>query len=83
MSSTVLHKQFVTDEDGNHIGVIIPIADYLAIEPLLQKRERLVRATKRQRRDQLLRTAEIMQKEYAKDKDLTAFTALDGEDFTE
>jgi hypothetical protein len=83
MSATVVHKQYVTDEEGNHIGVILPIADYLVIEPLLRQRESKPELAEAQRQKRLERAVEIMQEEYATDKELTAFTALDGEDIVE
>jgi hypothetical protein len=83
MSATVVHKQYVTDEEGNHIGVILPIADYLVIEPLLRQRESKPELAEAQRQKRMERAVEIMQEEYATDKELTAFTALDGEDIVE
>jgi hypothetical protein len=82
MNLIVQHKQFVTDENGNHIGVILPMADYLLIEPLLRERKQKPK-TREHRRQKLQRAAEIMRAEYTHDKELTAFTALDGEDFVE
>lgn len=83
MNSTMLSKQFVTDEAGNQIGVILPMADYLLVESLLRQHQQKPVSTREQRRKKLQRAAEIMQEEYAKDTGLTAFTALDGEDFLE
>lgn len=78
MSAIVLRKQYVTDEDGNQIGVILPIADYLVIEPLLRLRKSKPESVQAQRQKRMTRAAEIMQEEYAIDTELTAFTALDG-----
>jgi len=85
MNSIAQHKQFVTDENGNHIGVILPMADYLLIEPFLRERRPKPETAREHRRQKLQRAAEIMREEYANDNDseLTAFTALDGEDFVE
>lgn len=83
MNVIVHNKQFVTDENGNHIGVILPMADYLIIESLLQDRKPKLEIAREQRRQKLQRAAEIMRAEYANDRELTAFTALDGEDFIE
>jgi len=83
MNAILLRKQFVTDESGNHIGVILPIADYLLIEPLLRECKPKPETARERRRQKLQRAAEIMRAEYANDKELTAFTALDGEDFLE
>lgn len=83
MSSALAHKQYVIDEAGNHIGVILPMADYLMIEPLLRQREQKNESPREHRRKRLQLAAEIMRAEYAKDKELTMFTVLDGEDFLE
>lgn len=83
MSSTLLGRQFITDEEGNCIGVILPMADYLLVEPLLRQHKQKPESAQEHRRTRLQRAAEIMQEEYAKDKELTVFTALDGEDFLE
>ncbi len=83
MSSTLLRKQYVIDEAGNHIGVILPMADYLTIEPLLRQREQKAEPAHEHRRKRLQLAAEVMREEYAKGKELTMFTALDGEDFLE
>jgi hypothetical protein len=83
MSLTLLRKQYVIDEEGNHIGVILPMADYLLIEPLLQQSEQKAASAREHRRKRLQLAAEVMREEYAKDKELTIFTALDGEDFVE
>ena len=83
MSLTLLRKQYVIDEEGNHIGVILPMADYLTIEPLLRQREKKMLSAREHRHKRLQLAAEVMREEYAKDKDLTMFTALDGEDFLE
>lgn len=83
MSLTLLRKQYVTDEQGNHIAVILPMADYLTIEPLLQQREQKPVSAREHRRKRLQLAAEVMREEYAKDKELTMFTALDGEDVLE
>lgn len=83
MSLVALQKQYVVDEKGNHVAVILPMADYLTIEPLLLQREQSAASAREQRRKRLQLAAEIMQEEYANDKELTAFAALDGEDFLE
>jgi len=83
MNSIAQHKQFVIDERGNHIGVILPMADYLLIESLLRERSQKPKTARESRRQKLQRAAEIMREEYATDSELTAFTALDGEDFVE
>jgi hypothetical protein len=83
MNPTFSSKQFVTDEAGNQIGVILPIADYLLVESLLRQHQPKPVPTREQRRKQLQRAVEIMHEEYAKDAELTAFTALEGEDFVE
>ncbi len=83
MNAIAHHKQFVTDENGNHIGVILPMADYLLIEPLLREHSSKAETTREDRRQKLQRAAEIMREEYANDSELTAFTALDGEAFVE
>lgn len=83
MSLTLLSKQFVTDENGKQIGVILPMADYLLVESLLRQHQQKPVSAREQRRKKLQRAVEIMQKEYANDNELTIFTALDGEDFVE
>ncbi len=83
MSLTLLSKQFVTDENGKQIGVILPMADYLLVESLLRQHQPKPVSAREQRQKQLQRAVEIMYEEYAKDAELTAFTALDGEDFVE
>lgn len=83
MNLTTHGKQFVTDENGNHIGVILPIADYLLIESFLREHRSKSETVRENRRQKLQRAAEIMREEYATDSELTAFTALDGEDFVE
>jgi hypothetical protein len=76
MNSIAQHKQFVIDESGNHIGVILPMADYLLIESLLRERRQKPETARENRRLKLQRAAEIMREEYATDSELTAFTAL-------
>lgn len=83
MNSVVQHKQFVTDENGNHIGVILPIADYLLIESFLSERCSKPETARELRRQKLQRAAAIMREAYANDSELTAFTVLDGENFVE
>lgn len=83
MSLITLQKQYVVDEKGNHVAVILPMADYLTIEPLLQQRGQSAASTREHRRKRLQLAAEVMRDEYANDKELTAFTALDGEDILE
>lgn len=39
MNATTISKQFITDVHGRQIGVILPIEDYIFIEPLLRQRE--------------------------------------------
>jgi len=83
MNSIAQHKQFVTDENGNHIGVILPMADYLLIESFLREHRPKAETARENRRQKLHRAVEIMREEYANDNELTAFTALDGEDFVQ
>jgi hypothetical protein len=59
------------------------MADYLLIESLLRERGQKPETARESRRQKLQRAAEIMREEYATDSELTAFTALDGEDFVE
>ena len=37
MSTTILKRQFITDADGNPIGVILPLEEYALIEDLLEQ----------------------------------------------
>jgi len=83
MNSIAQHKQFVTDENGNHLGVILPMADYLLIESFLREHSSKAEIGRENRRQKLHRAVEIMREEYANDNELTAFTALDGEDFVQ
>jgi len=83
MNSIAPNKQFVTDENGNQIGVILPMADYLLIEPFLRARRSKPETARENRRYKLQRAAGIMREEYSNDSELTAFTALDGEEFVE
>jgi len=69
MNPTLLSKQFIIDEAGNQIGVILPIADYLLVESLLRQHQPKPVPAREQRRKQLQRAAEIMQEEYAKDNE--------------
>lgn len=39
MSPTTINKQFITDKQGRQLGVILPIEDYLRVEPILQQYE--------------------------------------------
>ncbi len=39
MNATTISKQFITDVHGRQIGVILPIEDYIFVEPLLRQRE--------------------------------------------
>jgi len=39
MNATTISKQFLTDVYGRQIGVILPIEDYIFVEPLLRQRE--------------------------------------------
>lgn len=39
MNATTISKQFITDVNGRQIGVILPIEDYVFVEPLLRQRE--------------------------------------------
>jgi hypothetical protein len=39
MNATTISKQFITDVHGRQIGVILPIEDYIFVEPLLRLRE--------------------------------------------
>ncbi len=79
MNPATLQKQYVVDEKGNQIGVILPMADYLLIEPLLRRQVQAHESAKERRIKKLQRAAEIMKEEYANDKELTIFTVLDSE----
>jgi hypothetical protein len=37
MSTTTLKRQFITDADGNPIGVILPLEEYALIEDFLDQ----------------------------------------------
>jgi len=39
MNTTIISKQFIIDTNGRQIGVILPIEDYIFVEPLLRQRE--------------------------------------------
>jgi hypothetical protein len=39
MNTTTISKQFITDSNGRQIGVILPIEDYILVEPWLRQRE--------------------------------------------
>lgn len=83
MNTTIIQKQFVVDEKGNHIGVILPMADYFLVEPLLRRQAQKHESAKEHRMKRLQQAAAIMREEYAHDKELTVFTALDGEEVVE
>lgn len=83
VSSTLLQKQFITDEEGHRIGVILPIDDYSFVEPLLRQRAKRSSRAREHRHERLQRAVDVMQEEYSKNDELTAFTSLDGEDFVE
>ncbi len=38
-TATTIRKQFITDLQGRQIGVILPIEDYILIEPILRRHE--------------------------------------------
>jgi hypothetical protein len=37
MTTTILKRQFITDADGNPIGVILPMEEYALIEEILEQ----------------------------------------------
>ena len=37
MTTTTLKRQFITDADGNPIGVILPLEEYALIEEILEQ----------------------------------------------
>jgi hypothetical protein len=39
MTTTVLKRQFITDAEGNPIGVILPLSEYALVEPILTQHE--------------------------------------------
>lgn len=39
MNPTTISKQFITDKQGRQLGVILPIEDYLRVEPILRQYE--------------------------------------------
>lgn len=39
MNPITINKQFITDKQGRQLGVILPIEDYLRVEPILQQYE--------------------------------------------
>jgi hypothetical protein len=39
MSTATLQKQFIIDARGRQIGVILPIEDYMQVEPILRQYE--------------------------------------------
>jgi len=43
-TTTTIRKQFITDMYGRPIGVILPIEDYILVEPLLRQRDQQNRA---------------------------------------
>jgi hypothetical protein len=38
MATTILKRQFITDADGNPIGVILPLEEFTLIEQVLEQR---------------------------------------------
>lgn len=38
MTTTVLKRQFITDEGGNPIGVILPISEFALVKEILEQR---------------------------------------------
>lgn len=59
--------------------IVIEIATKLIIQDSTEKEKLLLE----EKRSKLKRSAEIMLSEYKNDKDLTAFTLLDSEDFVD
>lgn len=39
MNPITISKQFITDKQGRQLGVILPIEDYLRVEPILRQYE--------------------------------------------
>lgn len=40
MTTLVIKRQFITDVEGNPIGVILPLSEYALVEPILAQQER-------------------------------------------
>jgi hypothetical protein len=38
MTTTILKRQYITDADGNPIGIILPLEEFALIEQILQQR---------------------------------------------
>ena len=38
MTTTILKRQFITDEGGNPIGVILPISEFALVKEILEQR---------------------------------------------
>jgi hypothetical protein len=38
MTTTMLKRQFITDADGNPVGVILPVEEFKLIEQVLEQR---------------------------------------------
>lgn len=46
MATMVLKRQFITDTEGNPIGIILPLTDYALVEPILAQHETALAADK-------------------------------------
>lgn len=53
INTTTIGKQFIVDDQGRQIGVILPIEDYNYVEPLLrqheQRRRHIIHGTEEER----------------------------------
>ncbi len=66
MSAIPLRKQFITDENGNKIGVILPMTEYLLVESLLQQSSKIADSRRQFRQKRMQHAVAIMQEEYSK-----------------
>ncbi|MCZ7668996.1 MAG: hypothetical protein M5U34_18300 [Chloroflexi bacterium] len=46
MATMVLKRQFITDTEGNPIGIILPLTEYALVEPILAQYEISLAANK-------------------------------------
>lgn len=58
MNQTTLSKQFITDNQGRQIGVILPMNDYLLVEPILRQQEQSKHDTSLETEEEKLRLIE-------------------------
>jgi hypothetical protein len=58
-TTATIRKQFIMDAQGREIGVILPIEDYIFVEPLLRQREQQNPDTIQETLEEKLRKIEL------------------------